>query len=445
MIDLACKKIKSVCKLERYLGQFMDPNNKTDFEDAEKVLREISMEIEKEALMRCLSKYDIDTPEVKLGDKSYKKVVRCKSEYQSAAGMLPVTRSLYRAKDETKAICPLELNAGIIEKHWTPSAAKQGIFAVAHMTPQEAEGLFKEIGNMEPSKSSLDRLPKKLGALWEENFEKNQEHIRVAEEMPDNAATVAISLDGIMVPMSKTKDDQPAQYKEASCGSISLYDENGKRLSTTKLGRMPEHKKVTIKTQLKAELACLLEKNPDLQIVKIADGAKDNWTFLEKDINQGTSLLDFWHMSEHLKDAFDSAFDDNPAKSRAQFEKFKKILKTDHQGTQRTIRRLKYLRLKFPEKPTIAKTLKYLRNNKHRMLYAQALERNMPIGSGVVEAACKSLVAQRLKCSGMRWQQNGAQAILSFRSLIKSNRFDNAWNLISSKFKGLPTTPVTIN
>lgn len=69
------------------------------------------------------------------------------------------------------------------------------------------------------------------------------------------------------------------------------------------------------------------------------------------------------------------------------------------------------------------------------MNYAELLLHNLPIGSGVVEAACKTLVTQRMKCSGMRWRQSGGQGILIFRSLIQSNWFDNGWKLLSVKYR----------
>ncbi len=78
------------------------------------------------------------------------------------------------------------------------------------------------------------------------------------------------------------------------------------------------------------------------------------------------------------------------------------------------------------------------------MRYQQVLAKNLPIGSGVVEACCKTLVTQRLKRSGMRWQTLGGQSILSFRSLIKSDRFDQAWEIISLKYKGKIEMPANI-
>jgi hypothetical protein len=69
------------------------------------------------------------------------------------------------------------------------------------------------------------------------------------------------------------------------------------------------------------------------------------------------------------------------------------------------------------------------------MRYAQYRRANLPIGSGVVEAACKTLGTQRFKRSGMRWGMVGGQAILTFRSVIQSERWARAWSLIGNDFR----------
>ena len=66
------------------------------------------------------------------------------------------------------------------------------------------------------------------------------------------------------------------------------------------------------------------------------------------------------------------------------------------------------------------------------MRYRQLKDQSLPIGSGVVEAANKVLVTQRLKRSGMRWKIDGGQAVLTFRALIKSDRFDTAWEILTA-------------
>ena len=83
---------------------------------------------------------------------------------------------------------------------------------------------------------------------------------------------------------------------------------------------------------------------------------------------------------------------------------------------------------------TIRQALAYFRKHRKRMRYAELKARGFMIGSGIVEAACKTLVAQRLKQSGMRWSAGGAQAILTPRGWDQSERFDEAWALVAASF-----------
>ena len=101
---------------------------------------------------------------------------------------------------------------------------------------------------------------------------------------------------------------------------------------------------------------------------------------------------------------------------------------------------MKYLRSKHPRRQRLKQALGYFRRNRHRMRYAQAKAQKLPIGSGIVEAACKTLVTQRMKCSGMRWRHEGGQAILTLRSQIQSDRFEQAWELLSDTYR----TPVSM-
>jgi len=79
-----------------------------------------------------------------------------------------------------------------------------------------------------------------------------------------------------------------------------------------------------------------------------------------------------------------------------------------------------YLSRQHPRKTSLATELAYFRKHKKRMRYMELQSKGLMIGSGVVEAACKTLVAQRLKQSGMRWSVSGAQAILTPRDVIRA-------------------------
>jgi hypothetical protein len=102
-----------------------------------------------------------------------------------------------------------------------------------------------------------------------------------------------------MAPMAKSEPDQRTQteqteheapaggdppgkrnYREAGCGTVTLYDSEGKRLSTVRYGPMPEYKKATLCAQLEAECQSILALRPNLKVVKLADGAEEHWRWL---------------------------------------------------------------------------------------------------------------------------------------------------------------------
>jgi hypothetical protein len=155
-----------------------------DFDQIEQELHRLFVAAEREALGRELSRFDLDVPQVEIQGERYDQVLRCETTYNSAVGPVRVERSLYRHPSGERAICPLELNAGMIEGYWTPLAAKQASWAVAHLTPQESANLFELLGNMAPSKSSLDRLPKALSAHWEAQRAPFEATLRGAASVP---------------------------------------------------------------------------------------------------------------------------------------------------------------------------------------------------------------------------------------------------------------------
>jgi hypothetical protein len=104
-------------------------------------------------------------------------------------------------------------------------------------------------------------------------------------------------------------------------------------------------------------------------------------------------------------------------------------------GVEQVIRSLAYLRSKHPRKKRIAEVLGYFRKHRKRMRYFEHKEFGLPIGSGPVEAACKTLVAQRMKQSGMRWGMSGGQSVLTVRGWTQSERFDRAWALLAATYQ----------
>ncbi len=176
----------------------------------------------------------------------------------------------------------------------------------------------------------------------------------------------------------------------------------------------------------------------------MADGARDNWTFLEEELPKGLSILDFYHAAEHLKKAFELAYGVDSQNSKIEFFKYRTILRHELHGIDKVIRKLGVLVKRNPRKKLLKTELNYFKNNKHRCHYEEFSAKHFPIGSGIVEATCKTLVSQRLKLSGMCWRMNGGQAILTFRAILHSHLFDNAWKMLSAEYKSEITLPKKI-
>jgi Uncharacterised protein family (UPF0236) len=424
-------------ELSVYLDGLKNTKNEVEFKEHEAVITRMVYTLGQAALSEVLSHYDTSYDVIEVEEQTYRRKHKAPKTYQTALGPVTLERQVYvnrKTDGDGRSICPVELQTGMIEGYWTPMAAKHAMWGLAHLTAQEVEDMLLQFGKMNPSRSSLDRLPKALHQQWEAQTITYHEELMASERIPSNAVSFATSLDGVMIGMKpkKTDDNQSmkTEWREASCGTISFFDAEGERLSTLQYGRMPEHKKATLKTLLRMNTESILKDRPDLKLVHVADGAQDNWTFFDEEMPLGFQLTDFYHASEYLKAAFDAAYPKNANKSRAKFEKYKLILRDDLDGVKKTLRALRHLRSQHKGNKTITAGVTYFTNNQHRMLYAEAKSKNYPIGSGVVEASCKTLVGQRLKRAGMSWQHQGGQGVLTFRSLAKSGRFDKAWALI---------------
>ena len=118
---------------------------------------------------------------------------------------------------------------------------------------------------------------------------------RAGLRIPEGAVSIAVSLDGVLAPTDGANNAPdvrakaaaegwvskgPAGYREASCATVSFCDAKGDLLGAIRLARAPETKKATLKKMLTAETSAILARRPDLKLVKVADGAADNWAYL---------------------------------------------------------------------------------------------------------------------------------------------------------------------
>jgi hypothetical protein len=419
--------------------------------DFERELRMHTLSVERAVHVQDFERLDIDAPGIIVDGVRYiRRSVKTIGQYMSLAGAIEVSRSTYRQRGGHggETVAAIDLRLGLIGGHWTPTAAKAATTFMASCPSVESATLLEAAGTMTPSSSHLDRVAKLVGGLWEARRVEFEVEVRQAEslDLPTSAtvAHIVLSLDGVMVPMKDApripglgkKDQGPKGHKEASSGTLSLYGQNGERLRTIRFGRMPERHKATLHRQLVDELAPLRARYPDATVVAVADGAHENWRIFDEIAAELgckiTRRLDYFHAMEHLIEGLSAAGAEDTV-----IAEWSTRLK-DEPGVIEPLIEEICGRATESGKVAIERCLNFFLNNADRIDYAEAAAAGQPIGSGVQEAACKTLVTQRMKRSGMSWRTPGGQAILTLRGLAQSNRLAHAWNAIR------PTLPKRI-
>lgn len=225
------------------------------------------------------------------------------------------------------------------------------------------------------------------------------------------------------------------QWRIAYVGTVTLHDGQGDALHTIRYGRMPELGGDDLLIGMAADVVALLKKRPGCAVVLLCDGAQEMVDLLDNHLNRDSlgvevhRLVDFWHVVEKLGEA--ATFIHGDAGS-AVLDRWKGLLLNSASAATRILNELHNSGLSEtahgPIKP-VGAGVTYLKNQAPRMGYSAARAEGLPIGSGNVEATCKSLIGQRLVRSGSRWKTETGQHIIDLRALALSGRFDAAMKL----------------
>ena len=162
------------------------------------------------------------------------------------------------------------------------------------------------------------------------------------------------------------------------------------------------------------------------RVCVIGDGAPWIWNIADERFPTAIQIVDLYHAREHYSSVARMVF---PEESKQLFqwtEKRKKEL--DNGDISAVVRALSRLLPKTPQaKDARDKCIGYYQNNAHRMRYEYYRSLGLFVGSGVIEAGCKTLVGQRLKLSGMHWKVQSANSILALRCLFLGGQWDDFW------------------
>lgn len=376
----------------------------------------------------ALKRFDADGSQIAMGGVKWFSKGQLPKTYQTPYGEVAVERYVYQRSVGGETFCPLEREARIVVTS-TPRFAKMATHKMANGASTSVQRDLAENHGRSVSRSYLQDLAEAIGGVvaakeetWEYETPKLDKPIK----------SVAISMDGTCMLLCE------GSYREAMTGTISLYDKAGERQHTIYLGATPEYGKATFHERMTREIAHIKKLYPKATYVGIADGAKTNWDFLKSHVS--IQVLDFYHATQYLADVAAAAAPETEAERMQWLDDRCHNLKHKHGAAARLLKEMENMRAKPLSKilrENLESAITYFRNHKHQMRYARYREESLPIGSGVTEAACKTLIKQRLCCSGMKWVERGARIVLSLRALVLTpQRWDQFWGKVSQY--GLP-------
>jgi hypothetical protein len=175
------------------------------------------------------------------------------------------------------------------------------------------------------------------------------------------------------------------------------------------------------------------DPNGERTWVILVDGHEDQlrqvYGAVESNETEVIIIQDFYHVTEYIWQAAWCLFEEgDPAAQDWVDAHLMEILEGKSSVVAAAMRRSATNRgLSQAKRAPLDKSANYLLKNRERLRYGEALRRGMPIGTGVVEGACRHLVKQRMECSGARWSLDGAEAVLQLRALHMSGDWDEYW------------------
>jgi len=375
------------------------------------------------ATEEALKRFDtIGTP-IQIGSIRMSSKGKVRKRYESPYGAVDVARHVYQTSAGGKTYCPLDESARIVTSS-TPRFAKQVSSKYARLSAKEVMDDLKTNHGRPVVRSFLQNIVDVVGGIAQATEE---DWMYETPKQDEPVTTVSVSLDGTCVFMSGDG------WREAMTGTVALYSSVGERLHTIYLGAAPEYGKAKFLERLEQEVYAIKLQYPGAIYVGIADGAKTNWDFLER--HTQCQVLDFYHATEYLADASYAMHPIDACERKLWLDLACHRLINESNAATELLNEMKQMLPKRTKQGLIDKlkaAITYFTNQNHRMDYPHYRSKNLPIGSGVTEAACKTLVKQRLCQSGMKWKNQGISMVLRLRALISTKgRWEQFWERIN--------------
>lgn len=354
-------------------------------------------------------------------------------------GLVTVKRAYYYNREQRKGYCPKDVALDIEGISYSPGVrrmmSKVGAyrpFGLGH------EDLY-ELADIRVSAKEVERMTAKVGDQAE-NFhaEAAQEALSGKSIVIESIKRMYVCMDGTGVPVVKQETagrqgkgkDGVAKTREAKLGCVFTqtgFDQEGRPVrdeaSTSYTGAIETAD--VFATRIYQE-AIRRGMDKAVEVCVLGDGAPWIWNIADEQFYGATQIVDLYHAREHYWNVAKACFGQSNANLHQWTEDRRREL--DEGKVEDVVNAIrKCSSLPGCDKATCDREAGYFEKNKERMRYASFRKRGLFVGSGVLEAGCRTVIGQRLKHSGMHWTVKGANSVIALRCNIMSNRWEDFW------------------
>jgi len=354
-------------------------------------------------------------------------------------GQVKVNRAYYYDRGCRRGFCPKDTAFDIEGTSFSPGVRR----IMGRVGAYRPFGLghedIKELAGINVTAKEIERVSHKLGEEAE-GFQKEQANEALSDKIVPitSVPTMYICIDGTGVPMVKAEtvhragkgEDGGAKTREVKLGCVftqSTVDKEGNPVrdegSTSYVGAIETAEEFSHRIYAEAVRRGLRRA---AKVCVIGDGALWIWNIVDEQFHGAIQIVDLYHARQHYWNVARACFSNDKKGLNQWTEKRREEL--DNGNVEDVIRAIRRLSpFTEDEKETCEKGISYFEKNKDRMRYDKFRRQGFFVGSGVLEAGCRTVVGQRLKQSGMHWTVKGANSIIALRCCFLSNRWEDFW------------------
>ncbi|HOV14116.1 MAG TPA: ISKra4 family transposase [Spirochaetota bacterium] len=355
----------------------------------------------------------------------YLKVLIC--GYKTILGEIKIKKDYYYSDELKNGFYPLEEEYPFLKDYCLPDL-KELICYTSALNPYDlTQEILEKLSNIKISTAHIQKVTNSTGKSLIEKEEYLINNPAEYSENKRNIDKIVISMDGAMI---NTYDD----WKEVKTGVIYELQnsKNGiESINKSYVSKIEDH--ISFRKRLKNE-ARRRQYLDAKELIVIGDGARWIWDLAENEFPSSIKILDWYHAKEHLHKIVDLLYHNNIKKIKEIDEILSELLYNgdinclikivnDNKIESNIIDRLDDL-------VSLQTEIEYFSKNRDKMQYKYFEEKGYPIGSGIIEAACKQVVQLRLKRNGMRWKKDNAHNVLKIRTMYLSSRWNEVVSVI---------------